>query len=102
MGSWPAAFDAAPSVVQNPLGRVVEVVELAAPHRHHEQDGEDGAERDGDGDEIQQGVHAVSLRTVPSTRDAPQMTSALESGIRIAATNGLIHPAAAALTARIL
>ena len=91
-----------PSVVQDPLRRVVEVVELPAPHRHHEQDDEHGAEQERDGKEQENRVHTSSRRTVASTLDAPQMTSALESGISTAATSGFTSPATAALTARML
>jgi hypothetical protein len=90
------------SVVQDALGGIVQIVELAGAHGQHEEDGKDRAEQDGDGDQEEHCVHANCLRTVASTREAPQMTMALDRGMSTAATSGLIHPATAALTARTL
>lgn len=89
-------------VVEDALGGIVQVVELAGAHGQHEEHGEDRAEQHGDGDQEDQRVHANCLRTVDSTREAPQMTMALDRGISTAATSGLTQPATAALTATIL
>ena len=90
------------SVVQDPLGRVVEVIELPITHGQDEQHDKDPAQDQGEGDKEKYRVHAFALSIDASTRDAPQITMALDAGIRMAATSGLIRPAAAALTATIL
>ena len=90
------------SVVQDSLGRVVEIVELSVAHRQHKQHDEDSAQDQGDWDKEEYRIHAFTLSIDASTREAPQITMALDAGIRMAATSGLIRPAAAALTATIL
>ncbi len=90
------------SVVQHALRWVVQVVELAAAYRLHEQEREDRAEQKGDRQEKEDRVHVRSLLIDTSMREEPQITIALEAGMRIAATRGLIKPAAAALTATML
>ena len=81
------------SVVQDALGWIVQVVELAASSRIEEEPREEQEENR---------VHASALRTDASTREAPQITTPLESGISTAATSGFTSPAAAAPTASTL
>jgi hypothetical protein len=88
--------------VQDALRRIVEIVELPAAHGVHEQPSEDRAEQEGHRQQKDYRVQASSSRTSVSTREAPQMTIPLESGINTAATSGLTSPATAALTAMAL
>ena len=90
------------SVVQYPLGRIIQVVELPVTNSGDKQPREDGAEADGDRQQEDHGAHASSARMRCSTRDAFQITMPLESGMRMAATSGLTRPAAAAATATTL
>ena len=90
------------SVVQHALGGIVEVVVLPRANGVDEEAGEDTAQHESHRQQKENRPHASALLTAISTRDAPQITNALESGIRIAATSGLTHPAAAAVTARAL
>lgn len=90
------------SVVQDALGWIVQVVELAAASRVEEEPREDAAQHQGDREQEEDRVHAAALRTDASTREAPQITTPLESGISTAATSGPTSPAAAAPTASTL
>lgn len=90
------------SVVQHALRRIVEVVELPVSGGLDEQHGEDAAQYQGDRKEKEDGVHVRASFMLASIRDEPQITMALDAGIRMAATRGLINPAAAALTATML
>jgi len=100
-----------PSVVrEHPQRRIIQIVELSGPYGEDEQRHEHGSEEDCHRDQENQCVHATlreliaaSLpRMSASTRAERTMTIRLESGIRMAATNGLTRPAAAADTARTL
>jgi len=90
------------SVVQHSLRWIVEVVELPVTRRLDEQGGEYAAQDQGDRQEKENGVHVGASFMLASIRDEPQITMALDAGIRMAATRGLINPAAAALTATML
>jgi len=89
-------------VLENPPRRIVQIIELPAAYRVDEQSREHRPQDQGDGQEKEDRVHFSSLRTPASTREAPQITSPLENGIRTAATSGLTNPATAADTARML
>ena len=89
-------------VVQHALWRVVQVIELPVPGRLDEQGGEYAAQDQGDRQEKEDRVHVPTSFMLASIRDEPQITMALDAGIRMAATRGLINPAAAALTATML
>lgn len=93
------------SILEHPLRRIIQIVELTLFDRPQKQDGEQPAERERHGQEEEDGSHLVprsARATVASTRAAPQMTMPLESGISTAATSGLIQPAMAAPTASTL
>jgi len=85
-------------VVEDPLRGIVQVVELSVAHRPEEEHHEDEPQSESDRDQEAQRVHEC-LRIRASTRDAPQTTIPLESGMRTAAIRGLMRPAAAAETA---
>ena len=90
------------SVVEHAFRRIVKVIELPVAGRLDEQRREDTAQNQGDRQKKEDRVH-VSLPPIEaSMRDEPQITRALDAGIRMAATSGLTKPAAAALTATIL
>lgn len=95
--AWPCGL-----VVQYPLGRVVEIVELAGARGVEEQPREDPPEDQRYGQQDEDGRHAAALRTAASTRDAPQMTTPLESGMSTAAMSGFTRPTIAAPTASTL
>ena len=90
------------SVLQDPLRGIIQIFELAPFHRDDEEDGEEGAQGHSDGEKEEDRVHHSPRSTARSTREAPQMTIPLERGMRIAATRGFTHPAAATETAPIL
>ena len=89
-------------LLQHAPGWVVEIVELPLLHRPEEEQGKESTKQDRDGQEEEQSVHGSPSRTMRSTRNAPQITRPLESGISSAATSGLTSPAAAADTATTL
>jgi hypothetical protein len=89
-------------ILQDSLWRVIQVVELSATGCNNEQHQEHGTQEYRDRQEEKNRVHELSSRTLASTREAPQITMALESGIRMAATSGFTYPAAAAPTAMML
>ena len=94
--------DANRSVVQHPFRRVVQVVELAVTHGLDEQHGENRSEKERDRQQKEDRVHVCPRLTDDSTRDEPHITIALDAGMRMAATRGLMRPAAAAVTATTL
>ena len=85
--------------MQDPLGGIVQVVELPVPGGPEEQ-----TRRRSPPIPVVTGSRnsrariGRPLRTIASTRAAFQITTALEIGIRTAATSGLTSPAAAAAT----
>lgn len=90
-------------VVEDALGGIVEIVELAVAYGPQEGQGEEQAETDGEGHKEEERVHHdPCVRAARSTPCAERITAALDSGIRIAATRGLIHPEAAKATATML
>ena len=86
-------------VVKNPLGGIVQVVELAALDRTEEEPGEDAADQQCGREQDEEGAHQSPWRTRRSTRVAFQITTMLESGMSTAATSGFTTPATAAATA---
>lgn len=89
-------------ILQDSLRWVIQIVELPATGCNNEQYHEHGTQEYRYRQEEENRVHELSTRTVASTREAPHITMALDSGIRTAATSGFTYPAAAAPTARIL
>jgi len=90
------------SVLQHALRGVVQIVELSVTRCLDEQRGEDAPQDQGDREKEEDRVHARPSFVEASTRDEPQITMALDAGMSMAATSGLIQPAAAALTATML
>ncbi len=88
--------------MQHSLRRIVQVVELTVSSRLHEQRGEDAPQDQGDREKKEDRVHVLPPFIEASMRDEPQITMALDAGMRMAATSGLIKPTAAALTATML
>ena len=86
-------------VVENPLGGVVEIVELAALDRAKEEPGEDTADQQCGWEQNEEGAHQSPWRTSRSTLVAFQITTMLDSGMSTAATSGFTSPATAAATA---
>ncbi len=89
-------------VVQDALGRIVQIIELPIPGRTQEQPYEQPGERHGDRQQEKKRLHQSPPRIIRSTRAAFQITTLLDSGMSTAATSGLIRPATAAATASAL